>query len=88
MIFPLLLASVTLAVVLGFASLIPGGLGVREWVLNELLSPQLGYVAAFAGTIIVRLVWLVTEVVISIILYVCLPAPEPILSVANSDVDS
>jgi uncharacterized membrane protein YbhN (UPF0104 family) len=86
-VFPLLLASVTLAVVLGFASLIPGGLGVREWIFNELLAPRLGYLAAFSGTIVVRLIWLVTEVLISTILYFCLPAPEQIIAVARPKVD-
>ena len=85
--FPLLLASVTLAVVLGFVSLIPGGLGVRDWILNELTAPYLGYLAALGGTVVVRLVWLVTEISISIILYVCLPAPEQVHLVADSTMD-
>ena len=85
--FPLFLATVTLAVVLGFASLIPGGLGVREWIMNELLGPRIGHLAAFAGTIVVRLIWLVTEVVISIIVYFCLPAPKQTDSIASLEVD-
>ena len=35
---PLLTAAVGLAVVAGFLSLIPGGLGVRDWILVELLA--------------------------------------------------
>ena len=35
-----LTAALTLAVVAGFASLLPGGLGVREWVLHQLMFPE------------------------------------------------
>jgi glycosyltransferase 2 family protein len=67
---PLCLAAVTLAVVGGFVAMIPGGLGIREAVLLELLGqhlgrPGLGLVAAA----VLRIVWLVTEVVVSIIVY-------------------
>ncbi len=67
--FPVLLASVALATVLGFVSLLPGGVGVREWALNQLMVPQIGEVAALAGAIVLRLVWLLTELLISVILY-------------------
>ena len=73
--FPVLLASVALAVVAGFASLLPGGMVVREWVLDRLMVPQIGEVAAFAGAIVLRLVWLLTELVISVILYFGLSSP-------------
>ena len=36
---PLLTAAVGLAMVAGFLSLIPGGLGVRDWILMTLLAP-------------------------------------------------
>ena len=70
--FPVLLASVALATVLGFVSLLPGGVGVREWALNQLMVPQIGEVAALAGAVVLRLVWLLTELLISVILYFCL----------------
>ena len=73
--FPVLLASVALATVLGFVSLLPGGVGVREWALNQLMVPQIGEVAALAGAIVLRLVWLLTELLISVILYFCLRSP-------------
>jgi glycosyltransferase 2 family protein len=58
-----------LAVVAGFLSQIPGGLGMREWVSAELVEPQFGTAVAIVSAIIFRLVQLVSEVVISIILY-------------------
>ncbi len=73
--FPVLLASVAMAVVLGFVSLLPGGVGVREWALDQLMVPQIGEVAALAGAILLRLVWLLTELAISVILYFGLPSP-------------
>lgn len=67
---PRLTASVTLAVVAGFMSLLPGGLGVRELVLNALMVPQFGEVKALVSAVLLRVAWLVTELVISAILYV------------------
>ena len=68
-----LAASVCLAVVAGFVSMIPGGLGIREWVLNQLLVPEYGLVTALIAAIALRLVMLMTEVVGSAILYRCRP---------------
>lgn len=62
------LATVCLAMVAGFFSLIPGGMGVREWIINQLLIPQFGSVAALFSAILLRLVWLVTELCVSAIL--------------------
>ena len=66
------LAAVTLAVVAGFLSLIPGGAFVREAVLMQLLAgkpyPPL---IVLVATVMLRIVWLVAELVISGILYVC-----------------
>ena len=67
---PLLTATVGLAVVAGFLSLIPGGLGVRDWILVELLEPQYGIVAALVSAILLRLAWLLSELLVSAILYV------------------
>ncbi|MCA9266782.1 MAG: hypothetical protein KDA60_23165, partial [Planctomycetales bacterium] len=73
--FGLLLAAVSLAMVAGFLSLISGGLGVREWVLDELLSPLFGDVVALSATLLLRVVWLVTELAVSGILYVVIRRP-------------
>ena len=67
---PLCTAAVSLAVVGGFVAMVPGGLGVRDFVLMELLgrqlgSPGLGLIAAA----VLRIVWLVTEILVSIIVY-------------------
>ena len=66
-----LTATSALAVVAGFLSLIPGGLGVREVILDRLLAPEFGVTQAIVATILLRLTWLMTELVISITLYVC-----------------
>jgi glycosyltransferase 2 family protein len=62
--------SISLAVVAGFLSLIPGGLGVRDVVL--LMLVRLFHIAEAEAVIaagLVRLVWLLSEVLISVILY-------------------
>ena len=65
------LAAVTLAVVAGFLSMIPGGAVVREAVLMQLLAgkPYTPLIALVA-TLMLRIVWLVAELIISGILYV------------------
>lgn len=69
---PLFTASVSLAMVAGFLSMIPGGLFVRDAILVKLLMlqiPALSSVAAWVA-VLLRIVWLVSEVVLSGILYV------------------
>jgi glycosyltransferase 2 family protein len=67
---PLLTAAVGLAMVAGFLSLIPGGLGVRDWILMTLLAPQYGAKTAIVSAVLLRIVWLLSELVVSAILYV------------------
>ena len=69
-------AAVALAVMAGFLSQIPGGLGMREWVLDQLVQPQYGASVAIVSAILFRLVWIVSELVISIILYAVGLAPR------------
>jgi uncharacterized membrane protein YbhN (UPF0104 family) len=70
-----LTAAVALAVVAGFLSLVPGGAVVRELVLAQLLVQPLanlnanGSATAVISAVLLRLVWLVAELVISVILY-------------------
>jgi hypothetical protein len=66
---PLYVACVSLAVVAGFLSLIPGGAGVRELILGVLIAQQFGQAAAVLTAVMLRLVWLVSEVAISTVLY-------------------
>lgn len=71
------LASVSLAMVAGFLSLIPGGLFVRDGILAELIEPYFqqiktplaAEVTAGLSAVLLRIVWLVAELVISGILY-------------------
>lgn len=62
--FAISTAAISLAMVIGFASLIPGGAGVRELVLTTILGvsfdPAHGILAAIAA----RLVFVVTEMVL------------------------
>ena len=67
---PLLTASIALAVVAGFVSMLPGGVGVRELVLNLLMAPTFGRLA-IVSIILLRLAWLAAEVVLSGVLFVC-----------------
>jgi len=64
-------AIVAMAVVVGFASMIPGGLFAREAVFTGLLAPMLGGDASTALIVAaaLRLTWLVAELLISAILY-------------------
>jgi uncharacterized membrane protein YbhN (UPF0104 family) len=64
----LLLACTTLSVVLGFVSLIPGGLGVRELVMIPLLSTEFGSGVALTAAVLLRLVWLAAELLLATIM--------------------
>lgn len=67
--FPLALACVSLATVAGFASLLPGGIGVRELVMIPLLGPRFGDPTAIIAAILIRLVWIAAEMIGSGIIY-------------------
>ncbi len=54
-------AAVALATVGGFVSLLPGGLGSREWILMETLGPAVGSEHALVAAVLLRLVWLAAE---------------------------
>jgi hypothetical protein len=69
-------AAVSLATVIGFATLVmPGGAVVREAALVQCTVPYLTgltpspQLVAWAGAIMLRLVWLVSEAAVSVILY-------------------
>ncbi len=62
--------AVALSVVAGFLSQIPGGLAVREWVSAQLIEPIYGPSVAIVSAIFYRLVLVVSELGISIILYI------------------
>ncbi len=71
---PVCMASIALAVVAGFLSMIPGGLGVRDLILGQLLAPRFGQAPALLSSVLLRLTWLVAELLISAILYIVKPA--------------
>lgn len=71
-----LTATSALAVVAGFASLIPGGFGVRDAILIAMLGPFLAAAhvtevaaASLSTAVLLRLVWLVAEVVTAAVMY-------------------
>ncbi|MCA9120699.1 MAG: flippase-like domain-containing protein [Planctomycetaceae bacterium] len=66
---PLLVATVSLAMVAGFLSLLPGGMGVRELVMIPLLRPHFGQVVAIAAAVLLRVCWMAAELMIAGILY-------------------
>jgi uncharacterized membrane protein YbhN (UPF0104 family) len=72
-VLPLLTACAALSVVAGFVSLIPGGIGAREIVVSEMLPTLLGPPGAVLTAIVVRVLWLLAEVVVSAILYPMAP---------------
>jgi uncharacterized membrane protein YbhN (UPF0104 family) len=77
--WPRYTAAVSLATVAGFLSFIPGGLIVRDVILMEVLTLGLDHDAAataLVSAVLLRLVWLVAELVISGILYVRRPSGE------------
>jgi uncharacterized membrane protein YbhN (UPF0104 family) len=67
---PRLIAVVAFAVVGGFLSMLPGGLGVRDFVLMRLLVPVCGNANSLVAAVLLRLVWLVTELAVCGILYI------------------
>jgi uncharacterized membrane protein YbhN (UPF0104 family) len=75
---PVAIASIALATVAGFVvAVLPGGLGVREWVLISALSPALGSDSAVVASLCLRLVWVVTELVAAAILIPLFRRPAP-----------
>jgi hypothetical protein len=67
-------ASVALATVAGFVVLLfPGGLVVREGVLMVALGPLLGSERAVVSALLLRLVWVVSELVLSLVLWFVRP---------------
>ena len=67
---PLLVSSIALSMVAGFASFLPGGFGVRDVVLVGLLAPRFGDSTALIVGVGLRLVWIIAELVVYAILNV------------------
>lgn len=86
--WPVVIASVALATVAGFAvAVMPGGLGVREGVLMATLGPALGAETAVIAALALRLAWVIGEVVAAAVLSLVrprLPQPSPLSEVPAS----
>ncbi len=81
-------ATIALAMVAGFLSLIPGGAGVRELVIIALLAPLSGTGPALAAAVLARLVFLLTETATSGITWGILRWTEPVESEEGIDYNS
>jgi len=66
MLFAIATAAISLAVVLGFASLIPGGAGVRELVLASILGIMITPTHGLLAAVLIRGIHIFTEAVIAV----------------------
>ena len=74
--WPLAVASVALATVAGFVvPIAPGGLGVREWVLWTALASALDRDLAVVAALLLRLAWVIGEVLAAAVLTLIRPTP-------------
>jgi uncharacterized membrane protein YbhN (UPF0104 family) len=70
-------ASVALAMVAGFLSLLPGGVGVRDYLVMALVAPVFGSnVIAVCSAVLLRLVWLLAELMSCAILWLLIRRPH------------
>jgi uncharacterized membrane protein YbhN (UPF0104 family) len=78
--WPAVTGGVALATVAGFVvAVMPGGLGVREWVLMPALTPTLGPDLAVIAALALRLTWVLGELLAAAALsLVRLPLPVPV----------
>lgn len=58
-------AAISLGMVLGFASLLPGGAGVREYVTLLVLAPSIGQTQALLAVIAARLMFILIETILA-----------------------
>jgi uncharacterized membrane protein YbhN (UPF0104 family) len=66
---PFLVGAVSLAVVAGFLSLLPGGIVVRDALLMRTLAPACGEANALVAAVFLRIIWLMSELAVCAILY-------------------
>ena len=67
--YPLVTASYAISVVAGFMSMLPGGFLVREWFIQQMMAPTFGAMTGLLAAGLHRMVSLVSELVVSSILY-------------------
>ena len=78
-------AAISLAMVVGFASLLPGGAGVRELTLTLILTPVVGVSQALLAAILARLVFIAVELMAAALIRLYkakLPKPDLISRVS------
>jgi glycosyltransferase 2 family protein len=63
------IAIVAVSYVAGFVASTPGGLGVREFLMQQFLAPALGPLRAIVAVILVRLLWTAAEVIAAGVLF-------------------
>ena len=67
--WPFITVCYAMAILAGFVVMVPGGLGVREYVVMQVLAGPYGVGAAVVSAVLVRLVSLLAEVTCSAVLY-------------------
>jgi uncharacterized membrane protein YbhN (UPF0104 family) len=64
------ISAIAVAYVAGFVALMtPGGLGVRELILQQLLEPLMGALPSWIAVLLLRLLWTAAEVIMASIVY-------------------
>ena len=77
--WPVWTGAVAIATVVGFLAVFaPGGMGVREGMLLEVLSvqPDIGEKQAVFAALLLRLVWIVAEIAMATALYYMVKPPK------------
>jgi uncharacterized membrane protein YbhN (UPF0104 family) len=75
--WPVSTSCYALAMLAGFVAMVPGGLGVREWVVMTLLAKPFGAGAAIVSAVLVRLTTVLAEALFAAGLYVRRPGTAP-----------
>ncbi len=86
--YPIATAAISLALVVGFASLLPGGAGIRELVLTAILSVAIGPAAALLSAIAARITFMAVEAAMAICVWGWLKLPSRIRNGSDSLLDS
>lgn len=72
------MGAMILGTVGGFAlPILPGGIGLREWIIDELTGGLLGPDLAIASALGLRFVWVVAELVAAAVIALVPTPPEP-----------
>lgn len=76
-------AAISLAIVVGFASLLPGGAGVRELVMITVLGVSLGSVHGLLAAIAARIMFIVVESILAGLAWIWLQCSDARVSAAT-----